>query len=141
MPKPGCTICGHDYDPSMGRFISEDTYEGQINNPLSLKLYTYVQNNPLRYIDPSGHEALPKTVEEIIRDFKVITGGAEKGIKKSSRTGLLGTVIATFMSALFAATPVGEDQEYLNTEVAKSLNIPILSLEEAEDIKKIHQKI
>jgi RHS repeat-associated protein len=43
------------YDPSVGRFISEDTVEGQIDNPLSLNLYTYVQNNPLRYKDPTGH--------------------------------------------------------------------------------------
>lgn len=43
------------YDPSLGRFVNEDTYEGQINNPLSLNLYTYVYNNPLSYTDPSGH--------------------------------------------------------------------------------------
>ncbi|WP_027092750.1 RHS repeat domain-containing protein [Cohnella thermotolerans] len=42
------------YDPSIGRFINEDTYEGQIDNPLSLNLYTYVENNPLIYSDPSG---------------------------------------------------------------------------------------
>ncbi|WP_028596379.1 polymorphic toxin-type HINT domain-containing protein [Paenibacillus assamensis] len=42
------------YDPSMGRFISEDTYEGELNDPLSLNLYTYVENNPLIYHDPSG---------------------------------------------------------------------------------------
>ncbi|GGG86328.1 RHS repeat-associated core domain-containing protein [Paenibacillus radicis (ex Gao et al. 2016)] len=45
------------YDPSIGRFINEDTYEGEINNPLSLNLYTYVMNNPLLYSDPSGHKA------------------------------------------------------------------------------------
>ncbi|WP_176835548.1 MULTISPECIES: RHS repeat protein [unclassified Paenibacillus] len=45
------------YDPSVGRFINEDTYEGDISNPLSLNLYTYVSNNPLRYTDPTGHEA------------------------------------------------------------------------------------
>ncbi|WP_028592988.1 RHS repeat-associated core domain-containing protein [Paenibacillus assamensis] len=45
------------YDPSMGRFISEDTYEGELNSPLSLNLYTYVENNPLKFIDPSGHKA------------------------------------------------------------------------------------
>ncbi|EJW17263.1 hypothetical protein M5X00_03505 [Paenibacillus alvei] len=28
---------------------------GQIDDPLSLNLYTYVQNNPLKWIDPSGH--------------------------------------------------------------------------------------
>ena len=43
------------YDPSIGRFLNEDTYEGQIDNPLSQNLYTYVSNNPLIYSDPTGH--------------------------------------------------------------------------------------
>jgi RHS repeat-associated protein len=46
-----------DFDSSIGRFINEDTYEGQINNPQTLNLYTYVNNNPLIYIDPSGNMA------------------------------------------------------------------------------------
>ncbi|MNH99701.1 PGAP1-like protein [compost metagenome] len=40
-----------------GRFINEDTYEGQIDNPLTLNLYTYVHNNPLKYADPTGNKA------------------------------------------------------------------------------------
>lgn len=28
------------YDPYIGRFITEDTYEGELTNPLSLNLYT-----------------------------------------------------------------------------------------------------
>ncbi|MFF2890595.1 RHS repeat-associated core domain-containing protein [Paenibacillus sp. NPDC057967] len=43
------------YDPSIGRFVGEDTYEGDILNPLTLNLYTYVINNPLSYVDPSGN--------------------------------------------------------------------------------------
>ncbi|KZE40469.1 hypothetical protein AV540_25735, partial [Brevibacillus parabrevis] len=43
------------YDPKMGRFISEDTYKGQVDNPLSLNRYTYTHNNPLRFVDPTGH--------------------------------------------------------------------------------------
>ncbi|GIP20642.1 polymorphic toxin-type HINT domain-containing protein [Paenibacillus sp. J22TS3] len=43
------------YDPGMGRFIAEDTYEGDVTNPLSLNLYTYVENNPLISVDPTGH--------------------------------------------------------------------------------------
>ena len=43
------------YDPAMGRFINEDTYRGQIENPSSQNLYTYCVNNPVIYIDPSGH--------------------------------------------------------------------------------------
>lgn len=43
------------YDPSIGRFINEDTYEGQIINPLSLNLYTYCYNSPSNLVDPSGN--------------------------------------------------------------------------------------
>ncbi|REE81238.1 RHS repeat-associated protein [Paenibacillus taihuensis] len=43
------------YDPSVGRFLNEDTYEGQVDNPLSLNRYTYVHNNPLTNVDPTGH--------------------------------------------------------------------------------------
>ncbi|MDT0124683.1 RHS repeat-associated core domain-containing protein [Paenibacillus sp. RRE4] len=42
------------YDPNLGRFINEDTYEGDKVEPSSLNLYTYVENNPLIYTDPSG---------------------------------------------------------------------------------------
>ncbi|WIM40606.1 RHS repeat-associated core domain-containing protein [Paenibacillus sp. PK4536] len=45
------------YDPSQGRFLNEDSYEGQITNPLSLNNYTYVENSPLIYIDPLGFAA------------------------------------------------------------------------------------
>ncbi len=43
------------YEPNAGCFLNEDTYEGQIDNPLSQNLYTYVHNNPLIYTDPTGH--------------------------------------------------------------------------------------
>jgi RHS repeat-associated protein len=43
------------YSPQMGRFISEDMYKGSIWEPQLQNLYKYVSNNPLRYIDPSGH--------------------------------------------------------------------------------------
>ncbi|WP_016739355.1 MULTISPECIES: polymorphic toxin-type HINT domain-containing protein [Bacillales] len=51
------------YDPKIGRFISEDTYKGQVDNPLSLNRYTYVSNNPLKYVDPTGN------VQEIHADW------------------------------------------------------------------------
>ena len=46
------------YDSSQGRFTAKDTYLGTIPNPLSRNQYTYVENNPLNYIDPSGHVPL-----------------------------------------------------------------------------------
>ena len=38
------------YNPVIGRFIQEDTYYGD-----GLNLYTYCHNNPVGYVDPSGH--------------------------------------------------------------------------------------
>lgn len=43
------------YDPALGRFLNEDAVEGQINNPLSMNLYTYCYNNPLLYTDSTGN--------------------------------------------------------------------------------------
>jgi hypothetical protein len=43
------------YDSVTARFITEDTYSGEKNDPLSLNLYTYCHNNPITYDDPSGH--------------------------------------------------------------------------------------
>ena len=45
------------YDPEVARFLQEDTYRGNSNDPLSLNLYTYCLNNPLVYWDPTGNEA------------------------------------------------------------------------------------
>ena len=55
------------YDPMDGRFISKDTYEGQIDNPLSQNLYTYVENNPLSYRDPLGKYASSSMYVSVFR--------------------------------------------------------------------------
>lgn len=46
------------YDADSGRFISEDSYRGDIYSPGSLNLYIYVFNNPNKYIDPTGKAAV-----------------------------------------------------------------------------------
>ncbi len=51
------------YDSKIARFLSEDTYRGSAADPLSLNLYTYCVNNPIRYWDPSGHKMVTKTWE------------------------------------------------------------------------------
>lgn len=42
-------------DPVLGRFTQADTIIPDPGNPLSLDRYGYVLNNPLKYIDPTGH--------------------------------------------------------------------------------------
>jgi RHS repeat-associated protein len=45
------------YDPEIGRFISRDSFAGFDTSTQSLNRYTYVQNNPVVYADPSGKVA------------------------------------------------------------------------------------
>jgi hypothetical protein len=41
--------------PYINRFLSADTIVPGYANPQNLNRYGYVRNNPLRYIDPTGH--------------------------------------------------------------------------------------
>jgi RHS repeat-associated protein len=43
------------YDATIGRFISADTIVSNPMNPQTLNRYSYCLNNPLKYVDPSGH--------------------------------------------------------------------------------------
>ena len=44
------------YNPVVGRFTQEDTYRND-----GLNLYSYVQNNPVKYVDPSGYSCESKS--------------------------------------------------------------------------------
>ena len=46
------------YDSQVGTFLTEDSYSGELTDPLSQNLYSYVQNNPVNYTDPSGHRKM-----------------------------------------------------------------------------------
>ncbi len=46
------------FGSSQGRFTSADSIAGSPSNPQSFNLYAYVQNNPLKLVDPSGHSAV-----------------------------------------------------------------------------------
>ena len=39
----------------MGRFLTRDTYTGEEDEPLSLHLYTYCENDGVNMTDPTGH--------------------------------------------------------------------------------------
>jgi len=55
------TIGLYDYgarfdDPLLGRFLSADTVVPEPGNPQALNRYSYCYNNPLRFVDPDGHD-------------------------------------------------------------------------------------
>jgi len=43
------------YQPSLGRFTQPDTIIPSLKNPQTLNRFAYTNNNPVRFVDPSGH--------------------------------------------------------------------------------------
>ncbi len=49
------------YQPKAGRFLTRDTYTGEEDEPLSLHLYAYCENDGVNAWDPSGCRKMKKT--------------------------------------------------------------------------------
>ena len=44
-----------NYAFALGRFLSADNFGGKLSNPKTLNLYAYALNNPIKWVDPTGH--------------------------------------------------------------------------------------
>jgi len=75
------------YDPFLRHFVQPDPVISDIYNPQDLNRYTYVRNNPYKYVDPSGNAALQ------IGGSGSIAGGIFKGFGPYVSIGY-GVVIA-----------------------------------------------
>ena len=71
------------YNPVLGRFMQEDSYQGD-----GLNLYAYCRNNPVTYYDPSGYEKLPQQSGNGCGGNGNIGNGAEKPEDMSEYTEL-----------------------------------------------------
>ncbi|WP_214659220.1 RHS repeat-associated core domain-containing protein [Candidatus Formimonas warabiya] len=67
------------YDPAAGRFITQDTLAGEVDNPLSQNLYAYCGNNPISYTDPSGNMRCNQ-VDDLLYGLVQSLGESIKGI-------------------------------------------------------------
>ncbi|WP_127533294.1 polymorphic toxin-type HINT domain-containing protein [Paenibacillus kobensis] len=91
------------YDPYISRFISEDTYAGRDEDPLSLNRYTYVLNDPLMYWDPTGHKEVQLTD---------LSNATDSKIKYDSKTKTATVTLATGYEVQFTAGKNGAKGEY-----------------------------
>lgn len=48
------------YDPAMGRFLSVDPVQANPVNGANFNRYSYANNNPFRFVDPDGRNAVPR---------------------------------------------------------------------------------
>lgn len=115
------------YDPKVGRFINEDTFEGKFNEPLSLNLYTYVQNNPLTRTDPTGHS--------YDWSLNLISKGYNKGSYNAANASTL-ILGANGLSAAIPALPeLGEEEANY-----RLLYVPFHEIAQIQAAKAIYDK-
>ena len=76
---------GQVYDPVLGRFLSADPFVQFPKSTQGFNRYTYVNNNPLSFTDPSGFgilssigKFLNKTIGKVV---KAVGGAAAKAVK------------------------------------------------------------
>ena len=113
------------YDTISSRFISRDSYDGTLANPVTQNHYVYAGSNPTRFVDPSGHFFMGfasfslNTMSTIMSGYPRIAGTVEQGTVASlnARTLALGiqmrnealnSIILTVMSEGFSK----QDIEY-----------------------------
>jgi RHS repeat-associated protein len=62
------------YEPTLGRFLTQDTADVPVTNGGSTNLFAYADANPLSNVDPSGHDAIGITsIPGLIGDL--LSGG------------------------------------------------------------------
>jgi len=100
------------YDSKIARFLQEDTYRGQANDPLSLNLYAYCRNNPLIYWDPTGHMESDVTINGKKIGNAQVSDGVTTGNIRDIATALGGEVGYDHKNKIASVTLNGQRIEY-----------------------------
>ena len=87
------------YRPDTGRFLTQDTYEGEGQTPKSLHAYLYGQSDPVQHADPSGNA--------------VVIGYGVQTRTTGTGSGLAGPTIA--MAGVCGLAPVVSNFANLNS--------------------------
>ena len=88
------------YDPEIGRFLSEDPFEGVATDPPSLHRYLYAKNNPTIFVDPTGEVPV---LDELQEFFKGGGTDAAAALAADLEPGLVGSAGAVVLGIFGAA--------------------------------------
>jgi RHS repeat-associated protein len=130
------------YDSALGRFISPDSLIPGIKSATSFNRYAYVQNNPLRYTDPSGHDS-PTSQRGGSGAASIAVPGGGIGINgrpmtEPSRWGTpwpKGTTTATTLLAAVAVRALREDIQVARENVVVAIRALAKGLTKIDKLK------
>ncbi|MGC3957750.1 MAG: toxin TcdB middle/N-terminal domain-containing protein [Verrucomicrobiota bacterium] len=92
------------YDPELGRFTQPDTIVPSVSVSQTLNRYTYCNNNPLKYVDPTGHIAdwvIAVIIGAVLGGISAAASGGNIGM--GILTGAIGGLLGGIGGALYGA--------------------------------------
>ena len=81
------------YDPQIGRFITQDPFEGDWMTPMSLHRYLYAYGNPTSYIDVDGNIAILAEAANQLSGFNSWLSSRTEGCNSGVVCGVAGATI------------------------------------------------
>ena len=107
------------YEPAMNRFSQKDIVRGSITAPNSLNRYTYVQNDPINFIDPSGQSlksAWNMVKSSVTNTVKNIVSNPVQAVKSAAKA-VVNAVTHPIKTATNAAKSAGNAVRTIYNEV------------------------
>jgi RHS repeat-associated protein len=106
------------YSPTDGRFTSRDTWSGDVNRPLSLNRWMYVEGNPVNRVDPTGHTPISRgymegysfsagILEGNIQGKEIVYDYATMTRARFTYTGMVGLALASIDGAVYNGVITG----------------------------------
>lgn len=92
---------GRLYDPKLGRFLSPDIQVQYPDQTQSFNRYTYVNNNPLSFTDPSGYGFFSKLWKKVRRVVAVVVAVVAAAWTLGFTALLTGNIYAAWTAAGF----------------------------------------
>jgi RHS repeat-associated protein len=93
------------YDPAVGRWTSADKWLGNLYRPLSLNRYLYCEDDPVNYVDPSGHASL---ADWLLATRTVVAGIGGAVTYVNPVVGGAVAVVGTVVAAIGGGIQMGE---------------------------------
>lgn len=124
------------YAPALGRFIQQDSWTGVVAQPQSLNRYAYVQGNPTRYVDPSGH--MVETVFDVA-SLGIGVVSAYHDIKEGNYGMLALDVVGVAVDAVAVAIPFIPGGVGVTIRASRGVKLAVDGLQLADQTSNVIQ--
>ena len=127
------------YNPCLGIFLTRDPAPVDVTDPASLNPYVYGKANPVRYVDPTGRQAVPPD-DVYFRDqeLNALAPAEQARLREADARSAVGRVLGAaefFAQAAWGTltAAVGYRSEETGERIVEAVSDPPRALEEAKE--------